>query len=93
MSRHPETDNLARGNHVVPTEWEEQLERERDEARMKLKDMEAERDYARTKATNAWEAYTKLDTENRRLERKLEELRLAYNEAVAEPPLKFKRIT
>ena len=29
----PETDNLARGNHVVPTEWAEQLERERDEAR------------------------------------------------------------
>ena len=29
----PETDDLARGNHVVPTEWAEQLERERDEAR------------------------------------------------------------
>jgi len=139
LPRTSETDNLARGNHVVPTEWAEQLERERDEARaelarltgklgdmheanialgrerdearkdlegargkakliaaemlVKLKDMEAERDYARNKATKAWEAYTKLDTENRRLERKLEELRLAYNEAVAEPPLKFKRIT
>ena len=30
----PQTDNLARGNHVVPTEWAEQLERERDEALM-----------------------------------------------------------
>ena len=29
----PETDDLARGNHVVPTEWAEQLERERDEAK------------------------------------------------------------
>ena len=29
----PETDELARGNHVVPTEWAEDLERERDEAR------------------------------------------------------------
>jgi hypothetical protein len=29
----PETNDLARGNHVVPTEWAEQLERERDEAR------------------------------------------------------------
>jgi hypothetical protein len=29
----PQTDDLARGNHVVPTEWAEQLERERDEAR------------------------------------------------------------
>jgi hypothetical protein len=32
-SRTPNTDDLARGNHVVPTEWAEQLERERDEAR------------------------------------------------------------
>ena len=29
----PETDDIARGNHVVPVEWAEQLERERDEAR------------------------------------------------------------
>jgi len=35
-SRTPNTDDLARGNHVVPTEWAEQLERERDEARHKL---------------------------------------------------------
>ena len=28
----PETDDLARGNHVVPVEWAQQLERERDEA-------------------------------------------------------------
>ena len=32
----PQTDNLARGNHVVPTEWAEQLERERDEARERI---------------------------------------------------------
>ncbi len=32
MSDTPETDDIARGNHVVPTEWAEQLERERDEA-------------------------------------------------------------
>ena len=36
MSDTPETDNLARGHHVVPTEWAEQLERERDEAREKF---------------------------------------------------------
>jgi len=35
MNKTPETDDLARGNHVVPTEWAEQLERERDEARSK----------------------------------------------------------
>ena len=32
MTDTPETDNLARGNHVVPTEFAEKLERERDEA-------------------------------------------------------------
>lgn len=32
MSKTPRTDNIARGNHVVPTEWAEQLERELDEA-------------------------------------------------------------
>jgi hypothetical protein len=35
-SRTPNTDDLARGNHVVPTEWAEQLERERDEWRKKF---------------------------------------------------------
>jgi|688.fasta_scaffold376603_3 hypothetical protein len=33
MSDTPETDNLARGNHVVPTEFARDLERERDELR------------------------------------------------------------
>ena len=28
MSDTPRTDKLARGNHVVPTEWAEELERE-----------------------------------------------------------------
>jgi len=35
MSDTPETDNLARGNHVVPTEFAEQLERKRDEWKQK----------------------------------------------------------
>ena len=30
MSDTPETDDLARGNHVVPTEFAEKLERERN---------------------------------------------------------------
>ena len=33
MSDTPRTDDLARGNHVVPAEWAQQLERERDEER------------------------------------------------------------
>ena len=39
MSNTPETDDLARGNHVVPTEWAQQLERERDEARKVLQEI------------------------------------------------------
>jgi hypothetical protein len=35
MTNTPETDNLARGNHVVPTEFAEHLERERDEWKAK----------------------------------------------------------
>jgi hypothetical protein len=38
MSNTPQTDNIARGNHVVPTEWAEQLERERNKARDELKE-------------------------------------------------------
>ena len=48
-----ETDDLARGNHVVPTEWAQQLERERDEARedatnyyARIGELERERDKA-----------------------------------------------
>jgi len=36
MTDTPETDDLARGNHVVPTEFAEQLERERNKARAKI---------------------------------------------------------
>jgi hypothetical protein len=33
MTNTPLTDDLARGNHVVPTEFAQELERERDQAR------------------------------------------------------------
>lgn len=39
MNKTPETDDLARGNHVVQTEWAEQLERERDDALEKIKEL------------------------------------------------------
>jgi hypothetical protein len=39
MSDTPGTDNLARGNHVVPTEFAQDLERERDEAKKELADL------------------------------------------------------
>lgn len=36
MSNTPETDDIARGNHVVPTEWAKQLEVERNMAQKEL---------------------------------------------------------
>jgi hypothetical protein len=48
----PQTDDLARGNHVVPTEWAEQLERERDEARQKYDDLATEHMLAINKLCN-----------------------------------------
>jgi len=33
MTDTPETDDLARGNHVVPTEFAQDLERQRNDAR------------------------------------------------------------
>jgi hypothetical protein len=36
MSDTPQTDDLSRGNYVVPTEWSERLERERDKTRAEL---------------------------------------------------------
>jgi uncharacterized coiled-coil DUF342 family protein len=56
LSETPETDNLARGNHVVPTEWAEKLERERDEAR-------AQRDSFQALSQSLAEACVKLKTE------------------------------
>ena len=38
----PQTDDIARGNHVVPTEWAQQLEQERDEAREKVEQQRKE---------------------------------------------------
>jgi uncharacterized coiled-coil DUF342 family protein len=56
LSNTPETDNLALGNHVVPTDWAEQLERERDEARV-------ERDSLQALSQSLAETYAKLKTE------------------------------
>jgi hypothetical protein len=82
----PQTDDLARGNHVVPTEWAEQLERERDEAREKY-DNEAtehmlainricnERDEARDKMER-WERIAlRSDTERAEAIRERDEAR------------------
>jgi hypothetical protein len=55
----PQTDDLARGNHVVPTEWAEQLERERDEAREHLREI---KEYGTEEINAAVELRQKLAT-------------------------------
>jgi hypothetical protein len=47
----PRTDDIARGNHVVPTEWAEELELKLNEAREKIK-RQAERIRELEGATN-----------------------------------------
>lgn len=81
----PETDDLARGNHVVPTEWAQQLERERDEANEELskkyveydqlfdeaEKIRIERDEARNKMADALQEFDlrTLDFERMKQER------------------------
>ena len=85
----PETDDIARGNHVVPTEWAQQLERERDEAREVLqaviktgKRLERERDEAREhlKLSAVWQSLRDSQDEVLRLTFENRELRNLSNE-------------
>jgi hypothetical protein len=56
MSDTPQTDDLARGNHVVPTEWAERLERERDTALEQLESTKRRLKVERTSAREAIDA-------------------------------------
>ena len=67
----PETDNLARGNHVVPTEWAQQLERERDEAREEAKKL----DGAYEDATNYYARWSELIEERDEVLEELKQLK------------------
>ena len=70
MSDTPETDNLARGNHVVPTEFAQELERDihnlqdqRDFAISQMKRLERERDEARRLLAAAKESLNAIHVE------------------------------
>jgi uncharacterized coiled-coil DUF342 family protein len=78
LSDTPETDNLARGNHVVPTDWAEKLERERDEAR-------AERDSLQALSQSLAETYAKLKTERDEWAKLCGEYKQERDEARAQP--------
>ena len=50
MSGTPQTDDIARGNHVVPTEWAQNLERQRDSLRERYNHLATQCDDAREEA-------------------------------------------
>ena len=74
MSDTPRTDDLARGNHVVPTEFAEGLERELNEAR----------DYSRAtwqSLRDSQDEVLKLTFENREAKRERDEARFLLKQA------------
>lgn len=84
MSDTPETDNLARGNHVVPTEFAEQLERERDSLIASLKfhaelnkELVAERDELENKLEKSKSYKNVMRRDNAELRKQLDRLAAA----------------
>ena len=73
MSDTPQTDDIARGNHVVSTEFAQDLERERDEARERIKDLVHENENLYRRLESVHEVYRissacrKLKAENEKL--------------------------
>jgi hypothetical protein len=62
-----ETDNLARGNHVVPTEWAQELEEALRKARHKLWLVRRERNYLKdeNKRLRDYYSVTRLNPESK----------------------------
>ena len=82
MTSTPETDNLARGNHVVPTEFAQQLERERDEAREEIEMLGIRYAAAETHhETNMQEVTEQRD----RMAEVLQEIRSGYGGQMTDP--------
>jgi hypothetical protein len=62
-----ETDNLARGNHVVPTEWAQELEEALRKTRHKLWLVRRERNYLKEENKRLRDYYsaTRLNPESK----------------------------
>jgi hypothetical protein len=73
-SRTPNTDDLARGNHVVPTEWAEQLERERDEARDQSQRLRVQLNHYTQANEMAEQAFRERDESHKIAERAIDDL-------------------
>ncbi|CAB4135954.1 hypothetical protein UFOVP300_20 [uncultured Caudovirales phage] len=64
----PQTDDIARGNHVVPTAWAQNLERQRDFLRQKYDNLATEHMLAINKICNQRdEAITTIEDAKRAL--------------------------
>jgi hypothetical protein len=60
-----ETDNLARGNHVVPTEWAQELEEALCKARHKLWLVRRERNYLKKMVDKLTDLLDELNPESK----------------------------
>ena len=52
----PQTDDIARGNHVVPTEWAQQLEEKAERYRLDANALMLQRDEARAALERIYQA-------------------------------------
>jgi len=78
MTDTPETDDLARGNHVVPTTFAEQLERERDEARELHRNALREREATEKEVDAMLERAQKAESERDEAREEIEMLGIRY---------------
>jgi hypothetical protein len=93
MTDTPETDNLARGNHVVPTEFAQQLERERDEWKQKYFQQNKDLGYELLDPNGTiWSECKRLQTElttvteqKDRLTEVLQSIRIGYGGQITDP--------
>jgi len=71
----PETDNLSRGNHVVPTTFAEQMERKRDEWKAKYLQQNKDLGYELLDPNGTiWSECKRLQTELADVTKQLDEL-------------------
>ena len=90
MTDTPETDNLARGNHVVPTEFAEKLERERNEARELLREIRDDEVNAQDECDKFLRDHvpselSKVTEQRNRLANVLQNIRSGYGGQITDP--------
>lgn len=82
MTDTPRTDNLARGNHVVPTSWAEKLERELNDA---IEMMRRTRDNSGQIIASQAAENIQLTEQRDRLAKILQNIRSGYGGQITDP--------